>query len=158
MSNYLRSFVPESKKAKKYFAGIENLVMKFEEDGANLLSKKLFKMKYDGQGNVRLHILEMCSIASRLEDVGRKFDDELFLLLVIESLPQQFDNFKVVARTKDWELDEFISRCAVFETSIQMDDMSGSVGQNERVRCFSCGMDGHHWKNCTKCVSGIKMA
>ncbi|KAL5783550.1 hypothetical protein ACOSP7_008579 [Xanthoceras sorbifolium] len=48
MSNHLRSFVPGSENVKQYFAGIENLVAKFEEDGAFLLfdnKEKEYKSK-----------------------------------------------------------------------------------------------------------------
>ncbi|KAH7574473.1 hypothetical protein JRO89_XS03G0300600 [Xanthoceras sorbifolium] len=45
MSNYVRSFVPGSENVKQYFAGIENLVAKFEEDGAFLFKEKEYKSK-----------------------------------------------------------------------------------------------------------------
>ena len=48
-------------------------------------------MKYKGKGNIREHIMEMSHIASKLKALKLKFSDDMFVHLILLSLPTQYN-------------------------------------------------------------------
>ncbi|XP_044463562.1 uncharacterized protein LOC123206419 [Mangifera indica] len=116
MADHVRSFVPQSDEAKQYLAGIENLVLQIEEKSSHILYGKLTKAKYViGEGNVGEHILKMCSIVDRIRGCGEKICDELLVLIVVLSLPSQFDHVKKSALQMGWKLNDVIAECSRLE-------------------------------------------
>ena len=62
------------------------------------------------KGNVRKHIMEMPHIASKLKALKLEFFDDMFMQLVLLSLPTQYNKFKVNYnfQKNKWSLNEFI--------------------------------------------------
>ena len=65
---------------------------------SNLLAK-LISMKYKDKSNIREYIIEMSNLASKLKALKLEFGEDLFVQLVLISLPAHFGQFKVSYNT-----------------------------------------------------------
>ena len=68
----------------------KNKVMETRE-----LFTKLFSMQYKGQGQVREHIYQMNTNATKLGQLGMEVTDNMLIEFVLKSLPARFDHFKL---------------------------------------------------------------
>ncbi|XP_012480868.1 uncharacterized protein LOC105795753 [Gossypium raimondii] len=86
----------EITQARGFLDEIEKRFAKNDKVEMTSLLTYLMFMKYKGQGNVREYIMEMFHIASRLKALKIELSNELFGLMVLVSLPSQFDQFKII--------------------------------------------------------------
>lgn len=56
MSSYTRMFMLRDDNVRDCVRGLEDLVMKLEKDGTDMLFAELCRMKYSGEGNVTAYI------------------------------------------------------------------------------------------------------
>ncbi|XP_016699900.1 uncharacterized protein [Gossypium hirsutum] len=79
--------------------------------------------QYKGQGNVRESIIEMFHTASRLKVLKIKLSEEFFVLMVLASLPVQFNQFKISYNCQKgkWTLNKLISHCVQEEERLKRD-------------------------------------
>ena len=83
------------KTTKEFLEKIKNRFAKNEKSETSTLLENLISMKYKGTGNIREYIMEMSHLTSKL--IAHKLDisEDLFVHLVLISLPTQFSQFKV---------------------------------------------------------------
>ncbi|KAL5179655.1 hypothetical protein HKD37_01G000926 [Glycine soja] len=122
--------------------------------------------------------MEMSNLASKLKSLKLELGEDLFVHLVLISLPAHFGQFKVSYNTqKDkWSLNELISHCVQEEEWLQRDRTESvhltSTSQNkkrkktkgaaegtsqqkkqnkdEEFTCYFCKKSGHMKKECPK--------
>ncbi|XP_047331749.1 uncharacterized protein LOC124935357 [Impatiens glandulifera] len=65
------------------------------------------------KGNIREYILNMSNVASKLRALKLDLSEDMLVLLVLLSLPAQYDQFKVSynCQKEKWTLNELISHC-----------------------------------------------
>lgn len=82
---------------------------------------KLTNMNYDGNGNVREHIMKLTDIASKLKSLDVVISDSFLVQLAISSLPKEFGQLKVTYNSsrEKWSLNELISICAQEEERLK---------------------------------------
>ena len=95
---------------KEFLANIEKRFVKNEKADIGTLLTSLFLMKYKGKDNVRVLILEMSHLASKLKALQLAPSEDLLVHLVLISLSAQFNQFKVSynCQKKTWSLNELI--------------------------------------------------
>jgi hypothetical protein len=62
---------------------------------SSTLLSQLMNTKYNGQGNVREHIMGMVNMRDKLQDLDCPLNDATLLRHVMISLPPAFETFKV---------------------------------------------------------------
>ncbi|KAH1098868.1 hypothetical protein J1N35_015789 [Gossypium stocksii] len=85
----------EITQAKCFLDEIKKRFAKNDKVEMTSLLTSLMSMKYKGQGNVREYIMEMFHTASRLKALKIELSEELLVLMVLVSLPAQFNQFKI---------------------------------------------------------------
>ena len=113
----------EITKAKDFLSAIEKRFAKNDKVEMTSLLTSLMSMKYKGKGNVREYIMEMFHIASRLKALKIELSEELLVLMVLVSLPAQFNQFKISynCQKEKWTLNELISHCVQEEERLKQD-------------------------------------
>ncbi|XP_022897782.1 uncharacterized protein LOC111411491 [Olea europaea var. sylvestris] len=89
-----RGSIIESESAKKLLEEIEQYFAKNEKSEASNLLAKLVSIKYKDKGNIREYIMEMSHLASKLKSLKLELSDDLFVHLILISLPTHFGQFK----------------------------------------------------------------
>lgn len=148
--HYVRVLSEETSNAKSFLAAAEKYFAKNEKAEISALLSNLVSMRYQGKGNVREHIMEMASLASKLKALKLDVSEDLLVHLVLISLPAQFGRIEVVynCQKEKWSLNELISHC-VHEEERLNPDMAGSVDSTLRTKvCFVCKNSGHVKKDC----------
>ncbi|CAA0839096.1 Unknown protein, partial [Striga hermonthica] len=99
--------------AKEFLVEIEKRFTKSDKAEMSTLLKTLITMRYLGKGNIREYILKMSNIASKLRALKLDLSEDMLVLLVLLSLPTQYDQFKVSynCQKEKWTLNELISHC-----------------------------------------------
>ncbi|XP_017624704.1 uncharacterized protein LOC108468325 [Gossypium arboreum] len=85
----------EITQAKGFLDEIEKRFAKNDKVGIKSLLTSLMSIKYNGQGNVKEYIMEMFHTTSRIKALKIKLSEELLVLMVLVSLPAQFNQFKI---------------------------------------------------------------
>jgi len=82
---------------------------------------KLILLKYEGDENVRQHILKILRIVITLRELGLTIVDDLMVHLAVASLPMTFDIFKVnySSQERKWDLNELLAVCVSEEDMIK---------------------------------------
>ncbi|XP_073158882.1 uncharacterized protein [Henckelia pumila] len=109
--------------AKYFLTDIEKWFVKNEKAEIGTLLANLISMRYKGKGNIREYIMEMSHLASKLKALKLEFSEDLQVHLVLLSLPQQFNQFKVSynCQKETWSLNELISHCVQEEERLKQD-------------------------------------
>ncbi|CAL2270081.1 unnamed protein product [Prunus armeniaca] len=90
-------------------------------------------MKYDGQGCVRAHIMNMIDIGTKLQELEMNVDEDMMVHFALNSLPKEFKNKGTTAgREKEKENNNLKAL--------------KQVG----LKCFFCKKNGHMKKECRK--------
>ncbi|XP_062104312.1 uncharacterized protein LOC133815491 [Humulus lupulus] len=107
-------------KAKNFLEQIEERFAKNDKVEMTTLLGSLMTMKYNGQGNVREYIMEMHHIISRLKTLKIELSDDVLVLMVLLTLPAQFNQFKISynCQKEKWTLNELISHCVQEEERV----------------------------------------
>ncbi|KAG8489197.1 hypothetical protein CXB51_017253 [Gossypium anomalum] len=113
----------EITQAKGFLDEIEKRFAKNDKVEMTSLLTSLMSMKYKGQGNVREYIMDMFHTASRLKALKIELSEELLVLMVLVSLPAQFNQFKISynCQKEKWTLNELISHCVQEEERLKRD-------------------------------------
>ena len=92
------------KKAKTSKEAWEKLKMVHESKGPvrkAALYKQLYKMKKDESESMTQYISTLQNKAEQLEDAGIKLPDELLSIMLLNSLPAEYENFCVAIESRD---------------------------------------------------------
>ncbi|KAM6556615.1 hypothetical protein CsatB_003634 [Cannabis sativa] len=109
--------------AKNFLEQIEERFAKNDKVEMTTLLGSLMNMKYKGQGNVREYIMKMHHIVSRLRTLKIELSDDVLVLMVLLTLPPQFNQFKISynCQKEKWTLNELISHCVQEEERLKKD-------------------------------------
>jgi gag-polypeptide of LTR copia-type len=83
--------LPTTTNAKDFLESVKAQSQSADKSVASTLMSKLITMKYDGSLTMHQHILEMTSLASKLNGVGMTVDEPFLVQFIINSLP--FDQY-----------------------------------------------------------------
>ncbi|BBH07109.1 hypothetical protein Prudu_018945 [Prunus dulcis] len=77
-------------------------------------------MKYDGQGCVRAHILNMIDIGTKLQELEMTVDEDMMVHFALNSLPKDFKSLRetYIAQKECWTLNDLITICVQQEHNI----------------------------------------
>jgi hypothetical protein len=105
--------ISSDENAKKYLASIEKHFKSSSKFYATTLMDKLIKIRYDMNGNVHDHVMEVVNIAANLKDLKMGVSDGFVAHFIIRSVPQYYEAFKVNYNTlkEKWPLSDFITMC-----------------------------------------------
>ncbi|KAJ4773840.1 2-oxoglutarate (2OG) and Fe(II)-dependent oxygenase superfamily protein [Rhynchospora pubera] len=104
-----RGTVSDSTNAKEILGEIEKRFVKNEKSEICTLMAKLTSMKYNAKGNIREYVMEMSHLASKLGALKLDISKEIQVCLVLNSLPSQFNQFKVRIRNRKVENKEKVA-------------------------------------------------
>ena len=70
-------------------------------------------MSYKGKENIREYIIEMSNLITRFKALKLELSEDIFVYLVLISLPTQFSLFKITynIQKEKWTLNELIAQC-----------------------------------------------
>ena len=133
---------------KEFLVEIEKRFTKSDKAEMSTLLKSLITMKYNGKGNIREYILNMSNTASKLRALKLDLSEDVLVLLVLLSLPTQYNQFKVSynCQKEKWTLNELISHCVEEEDRLKHDraeevhmigtpkDMSGKKRKSKAIK------------------------
>jgi len=133
----------EPNSAKSFMTSIEEYFKGSTKSNASTLLSQLMSAKYNGQGNVREHIMGMVDIRDKLKDLDCPLNDATLLHHVMISLPPVFEPFKVNynGSDKQWDITTLVSKCAQEEQRLRSQhpelvnhvSQDGSKNKNKRV-------------------------
>ncbi|XP_010546415.1 PREDICTED: uncharacterized protein LOC104818495 [Tarenaya hassleriana] len=111
ISEIFKGSIAKGANAKTFLDAIEERFAKNEKAETSTLLAKLISMRYRGSGYVCEYIMEISDLASKLKAHKLELSDDLFVDLVLISLPTQYSQFKVSYNCQNdkWTLNELIS-------------------------------------------------
>ncbi|CAL9015427.1 unnamed protein product [Prunus brigantina] len=136
-------------------------------------------MKYDGQGCVRAHIMNMIDIGAKLQELNMTVDEDMMVHFALNSLPKDFKSLRntYIAQKESWTLNDLITISVEIEdnlirergakvinmvqakqhkwnknseTSKQKEKDNSSALKPVGNKCFFCKKAGHMKKECRR--------
>ena len=109
----IRGAIPEETRAKTFLDQIANWFAANEKVETNTILSKLVSMLNKGKENIREYIIEMSNLITRLKALKLELSEDIFVYLVLISLPTQFSLFKITynIQKEKWTLNELIAQC-----------------------------------------------
>ncbi|XP_021821745.1 uncharacterized protein LOC110763298 [Prunus avium] len=77
MSSSVKGSIPKSKNAQQYYESIAQRFKESEKAVKSSLLNQLIDMKYDGQGCVRAHIMNLIDLGTKLQELDMKIDEDM---------------------------------------------------------------------------------
>ncbi|XP_016652698.1 PREDICTED: uncharacterized protein LOC107882021 [Prunus mume] len=121
--------ITESENAKDFLEAIGLKFKDIEKAETRTLMTKLATMKYDGVEDMRVYLLSMIEVASKLKALKIPIADPFLVHLALNSLPSQFAQLKVIynAQKDKWSLNELISICVQEEARMKKEKEVNTV-------------------------------
>ena len=180
MTDVVKGGIPEKEVASEFLEAIAERFAVSDKAETSMLLDQLHSMKYDMKLNIREYILKMIDIASKLTALKMTIEEDLVVMLVLKSLPVEFDQLKTAYNTqKDkWSLNELIAVCVqeherikrvtihLVTTKPQWNKAEKKTGPSKNlgvgkkamkvsgnkggIKCFFCKVKGHMKRDCGK--------
>lgn len=114
MSDSVRGAVPDEDKAKAFLEAVGQKFKESENAEATSLMHSFTNLKYDELKGVRVHILKLIEIASKLNRLDVPVPEAFLVHHALHSLPPKFEQLQVAYNTQkeSWDLNELISICS----------------------------------------------
>ncbi|XP_026420023.1 uncharacterized protein LOC113316004 [Papaver somniferum] len=109
----IRGGIPIKDTAKELMEVIQSKFMSSVKSMIGTHMGQPTSMRYNDEGSVRDHILEMEDLVYKLRGLDMNLNDDFLVQLEVNSLPKQFETFKVNYNTCDrnWNVNELIAHC-----------------------------------------------
>ncbi|XP_043692937.1 uncharacterized protein LOC122643378 [Telopea speciosissima] len=144
----MKASVEKMDTATEYLPAIKELFEVSQSGEKAELMNQILSAKFDGNGSVREHILEISSVAQKLKDLDTNLDDDFLVSLTLKSLPEQYETLKTTyaALRVKWTMKELISICTQEEQnkkskkkieSANVTTSKGGVGPYRNKKRFS---------------------
>ena len=106
--------------AKEFLNSIEENFKSSSKVYANTPMNKMLNTRFNGQGRVREHIMNMCCMAAELEALEVSISDGLLVDSILSSLPAQLAPMKINynIQRENWSIADLISCIADEETNL----------------------------------------
>ncbi|GAV86359.1 UBN2 domain-containing protein [Cephalotus follicularis] len=95
ISEHLLGGLPKTNDAREFFAAIGQRYQVSSNAEAGSLMRELIRLRYDGLGGVREHILRMVHLQSKLKARDIPLPDSYIVSHVLNSLPVSFSQIKI---------------------------------------------------------------
>lgn len=141
-----------------------------------VLYKQLYRMKKDASQSMTQYVHSFTRKAEQLEEVGIKIPNELLSVMLLNSLPSEYDNFCVAIKSRDEVPDIESLKQKLIEQEARLNKLNSKhddTNQNDALiakgkgnckstskehqakqkvkfngNCFKCGKVGHRANNC----------
>lgn len=90
MTPSIKGNIPNSEHAKQFYEAIAQRFKESEKVVKSTLLSQLTDMKYDGQGYVRAHIMNLIDIGTKLQELEMNVDEDMMVHFALNSLPKEF--------------------------------------------------------------------
>ncbi|CAL9028810.1 unnamed protein product [Prunus brigantina] len=119
ISPFVIGIIPSSDNAKAFLEVIGEKFQESKKAKIESLISQLTQMKYDGEGCVMVHIMNML-IGNKLRTLNVNVDEAIMVDFEINSLPSSFRHLKstYIAQNEIWTLNDMIGICMHTKTSI----------------------------------------
>ena len=116
----IRGSIPDCDTATLYLQKVKNQFTGSTKATASTLTNKLVNEKYSGDG-IREHILNMSSMASKLELINMGLKDEFLIHLIFASLSKEYETFVVNYNMQPdiWDIEKLIAICVQKEERLK---------------------------------------
>ncbi|RVW22478.1 Retrovirus-related Pol polyprotein from transposon TNT 1-94 [Vitis vinifera] len=124
----IRGAIPEETQAKAFLDQIINRFAANEKVETSTILNKLVSIRYKGKENIRECIMEMSNLVTRLKAQKLELLEDIFVHLVLISLPTQFSPFKISYNTQKekWTLNELIAQCVKDEERLKQEKIESA--------------------------------
>ncbi|XP_008222734.1 PREDICTED: uncharacterized protein LOC103322837 [Prunus mume] len=179
MASSVKGSIPKTESAKEYYEFIAQRFKVSEKSAKSSLLNKLTDMKYDGQGCVRAHIMNMIDIGAKLQELNMTVDEDMMVHFALNSLPKDFKPLRntYIAQKESWTLNDLITISVEIEdnlirergakvinmvqakqhkwnknseTNKQKEKDNSSALKPVGNKCFFCKKGGHMKKECRR--------
>ncbi|PRQ43313.1 putative transcription factor interactor and regulator CCHC(Zn) family [Rosa chinensis] len=135
----VRGAIPSGDKAKAFLEAVREKFKESDKAEATNLMHAFSNLKYDERKGVRVHILKLIEIASKLNGLAVPVPEPLLVYQALHSLPPKFAQLQVAYNTQKgaWDLNELISICSQEEERLKQ----------EKVENVNLVHSGHGKKN-----------
>ncbi|XP_028760159.1 uncharacterized protein LOC114759168 [Neltuma alba] len=118
----IRGAIPKCETAKEYLEAVDKQFKPTDKQMGGTIMSELCAMRLTGIGGTRQHIMKMRDLSSQLKSFDMEPTEQFLVQLILNSLPPQFDAFKVSYNThrEKWSVDELLSMCVQEETRLLM--------------------------------------
>jgi hypothetical protein len=132
----IRGAIPKCETAKEYLMKVQSQFTSSSKTHVSTIIKRLVTEKYSFDNRVRVHILNMSNMSSKLKPMDMGLKDEFLVYLVISSLPKEFEPFEINynSQPESWGNKKPIAMCVLEEQRIKeaRDDSINQVKHNKK--------------------------
>lgn len=121
MTKVVRGSIPEPIFAADFMDAIAEKYKESNKAEAARIGKEFNQLKYNGVGGVRLHIMRLTELNSRLKELDQGVKDEQLVHHALDSLPESFNMLRTSynSQKENWTLDQLISICVDEESRMR---------------------------------------
>ncbi|CAL8999963.1 unnamed protein product, partial [Prunus brigantina] len=111
MSSSVKGSIPKSKNAQQYYEAIAQRFKESKKAVKSTLLNQLIDMKYDGQGCMRAHIMNLIDIGTKLQELDMTVDEDMMVHFALNYLPKEFKSLEetYIAQKENWTLNDLIT-------------------------------------------------
>ncbi|XP_070005609.1 uncharacterized protein [Nicotiana sylvestris] len=95
IANNIKSTIPQTESDREYLKFMEERFPSVYKSLAGTLMAELTTMEFDGLRSMQNHIIDMTSIAAKLQTLGMKVDDSFLVQFILNSLPPEYGPFQI---------------------------------------------------------------
>lgn len=129
ISEEVKGSITESENAKTFIEAIAENFQSSKKAEIGTLMSKLTDLKYNGEGCIRTHILNMVEIGNKLKALKVTVDEAMMVHFALNSLPSIYRHLKTsyITQKEIWTVADLIGICVQEEQSIRNDNAKEHV-------------------------------